>query len=378
MTIRLDRRQFLMGSSALLAAGAAGINPAFAQAGLRQFFWGGQNRADRTYAVNDLFTAANGAPVDSSFLGWGDYWPKLATETAGGNAPDIVQMDYRYIVEYAKRNAIAPLDDYVGGALKLDGFDADQLEGGKVDGALYGISLGANSVAQLVNLAAFEEAGIEPPNRDTTYDDIRAMGEAFNKANVRGGIKVISDGSGVEPMLDNWLRQKGLALYTADGKLGFGADEAIEWFALWDSMRKDGICVDAETQALDTNGPLETTMVVMGKSAMMPSNSNQLVAYQLADDWPNVGTQEDDVDMAGSTYHWQADIQTSPDPAVRRVDIRVFSVDPDGDSPADDALLLISGFLTQHPEAEDAPDTPGEGNTDNNTSTADVLGGGRS
>ena len=105
---------------------------------------------------------------------------------------------------------------------------------------------------------------------------------------------------------------------------------------------------------------------------------NQLVAYQLADDWPNVGTQEDDVDMAGSTYHWQADIQTSPDPAVRRVDIRVFSVDPDGDSPADDALLLISGFLTQHPEAEDAPDTPGEGNTDNNTSTADVLGGGRS
>lgn len=280
MTFRIGRRQFLMGSSALLAAGAAGINPAFAQAGLRQFFWGGQNRADRTYAVNDLFTAANGAPVDSSFLGWGDYWPKLATETAGGNAPDIVQMDYRYIVEYAKRNAIAPLDDYVGGALKLDGFDADQLEGGKVDGALYGISLGANSVAQLVNLAAFEEAGIEPPNRDTTYDDIRAMGEAFNKANIRGGIKVISDGSGVEPMLDNWLRQKGLALYTKDGKLGFGADEAIEWFAMWDSMRKDGICVDAETQALDTNGPLETTMVVMGKSAMMPSNSNQLVAYQ--------------------------------------------------------------------------------------------------
>lgn len=280
MTIRIGRRQFLMGSSALLAAGAAGVSPAWAQSTLRQFFWGGQARADRTYAVNDLFTAATGTPMDSSFLGWGDYWPKLATETAGGNAPDIVQMDYRYIVEYAKRNAIAPLDDYVGGALKLDGFDQDQLEGGKVDGALYGISLGANSVAQLVNLAAFEEAGIEPPNRDTTYDDIRAMGEAFNAANVRDGIKVIADGSGSEPMLDNWLRQKGLALYTADGKLGFGADEAIEWFTLWKGFRDDGICVDAETQALDTNGPLETTMVVLGKAAMMPSNSNQLVAYQ--------------------------------------------------------------------------------------------------
>ncbi|EEI80293.1 hypothetical protein HMPREF0175_1542, partial [Bifidobacterium longum subsp. longum ATCC 55813] len=80
----------------------------------------------------------------------------------------------------------------------------------KVDGQLYGISLGANSVAQLVNLSAFEEAGIEPPNRDTTYDEIREKGEAFKAANIRGGIRIISDGSGSEPMLDNWLRQKGL------------------------------------------------------------------------------------------------------------------------------------------------------------------------
>jgi len=280
MTFRVDRRQFLMGSTALLAAGALG-GPALAQSTrLRQLFWGGQARADRTNGVNALYTAATGNDVESSFQGWGDYWPKLATETAGGNSPDIVQMDYRFIVEYAKRNAIAPLDEFVGGALKLDDFDADQLEGGKVDGKLYGISLGANSVAQLVNLAAFEEAGIEPPNRDTTYDDIRAMGEAFKSKNIRGGMKVIADGSGTEPMLDNWLRQKGLALYTAEGKLGFGEAEAIEWFTMWNQMRADGICVDAETQALDTNGPLENTMVVLGKAAMMPSNSNQLVAFQ--------------------------------------------------------------------------------------------------
>jgi multiple sugar transport system substrate-binding protein len=281
MTIRIDRRQFLMGSSALVAAMTAGISPVLAQSTrLRQLFWGGQARADRTNGVNALYTASTGNDVESSFQGWGDYWPKLATETAGGNAPDIVQMDYRFIVEYASRNAIAPLDEFLGGALNLDDFDADQLEGGKVNGQLYGVSLGANSVAQLVNLTAFEEAGIEPPNRDTTYDDIRAMGEAFKAANIRGGIKVIADGSGSEPMLDNWLRQKGVALYTADGKLGFGEAEAIEWFTMWSQMRADGICVDAETQALDTNGPLENTMVVLGKAAMMPSNSNQLVAFQ--------------------------------------------------------------------------------------------------
>ncbi len=281
MTFRIGRRQFLMGTSALMAAGLAGVSPSWAQAAanLRLIFWGGQGRADRTYGVTDLFEAATGNKIDGEFLAWNDYWPKLATQTAGGNAPDIIQMDYRYIVEYAKRNAIAPLDEFVGGALKLDGFDADQLEGGKVDGKLYGISLGANSVATLVNTAAFAEAGVEAPTNAWSFDDLMTKGEAFAKANIRGGMKMMSDGSYTEPMLDNWLRQKGLALYTADGKLGFGADEMIEWFNLWKTMRDAGVIVAPDNQALDT-GPLETTMLVSGKSALMPSNSNQLVGYQ--------------------------------------------------------------------------------------------------
>ena len=280
MTIRTDRRTFLMGSTALLATGALGVMPSWAQGtDLRLIFWGGQARADRTNKVTDLFEAAKGGAVQSEFLAWNDYWPKLATQTAGGNAPDIIQMDYRYIVEYAKRNAIAPLDEFVGGALQLADFDEDQLEGGKVDGKLYGISLGANSVAMLMNVTAFEEAGIEPPTNDWTYDDIMTMGEAFKAANVRGGMKLIADGSYNEPMLNNWLRQKGKELYTADGKLAFEEADMVEWFKLWQTMRDAGICVSADEQALDT-GPLESTMLVSGRAALLPANSNQLVAFQ--------------------------------------------------------------------------------------------------
>ena len=279
MTLRFDRRHFLLGSTALLAAGA--MSPAaLAQAArLRLIFWGGQDRADRTYQVTDLYEGAGNPEVDGEFLAWNDYWPKLATQTAGGNAPDVIQMDYRFIVEYATRNAIAPLDDYVGSVLQLGDFDEDQLEGGKVDGKLYGISLGANSVATLINTGAFEEAGVEPPTNAWTYDDIMTKGAAFRDANVRNGMKMMSDGSYTEPMLDNWLRQQGLSLYTADNKLGFGAEKMVEWFQMWNEFRDAGVIVGAEDQALDT-GPLETTMLVQGKSALMPSNSNQLVGYQ--------------------------------------------------------------------------------------------------
>jgi multiple sugar transport system substrate-binding protein len=276
MTLRIDRRHFLMGSTALLAAGAMG--PALAQdPRLRLIFWGSQARADRTYGVTDLYTAQGGPEIDGEFLAWNDYWPKLATQTAGGNAPDIIQMDYRFIVEYAKRNAIAPLDEFVGTALQLTDFDQDQLDGGKVDGQLYGISLGANSVALMINADAFEQAGMEIPGQNTTYDDIWAMADEFASKN--NGLKIIGDGSVSEPMLENWLRQKGKALYTADGKLAFGAEDLTEWFNMWKMAREAGYCVSPEDQALDT-GPLETTMLALGKAAIIPSNSNQLIAHQ--------------------------------------------------------------------------------------------------
>lgn len=271
----LDRRQFLLGTTALAAA--AGISPAFAQQALRLIFWGSQARADRTYGVTDLYAKAGGPAIEGEFLAWNDYWPKLATQTAGGSAPDVIQMDYRYIVEYAKRNAIAPLDEFVGGALNLSDFDQDQVEGGKVDGKLYGISLGANSVALMVNTADFEKAGVELPGPNTTYADLTTISEAFKSKGV--GKAVVSDGSVSEPMLENWLRQRGKALYTADGKLAFDEADATEWYKLWADLRAAGVCVSPDDQALDT-GPLETTMITLGKAAIIPSNSNQLVAFQ--------------------------------------------------------------------------------------------------
>jgi multiple sugar transport system substrate-binding protein len=278
-----NRRQFLLGSAAVLATGAAGFRPAFAAGvALRQIFWGSKDRASRTYKVNDLYLKATpDTKIASEFYGWGDYWPKLATETGGGNAPDIIQMDYRYIVEYAKRQAIAPLDEFVGKELLLADFDKDQIEGGKVDGKLYGISLGANSVSTLVNLAAFKEAGIEAPGATTlTYDDVMTIGEAFKKANIRGGMKAFQDGSGSEPVLENWLRQRGKALYTADGKLAFDADDMVEWFTMWNKFRAAGAIVTPEDQALDVNSALDTNMVTLGKAAVSFANSNQLVNAQ--------------------------------------------------------------------------------------------------
>ena len=285
MTFRVDRRQFLMGSTALLAAGA--LSPAMAQAErMRMLFWGGQARADRTYGVTDLYTKEFGTVIEGDFSAFGDYWPKLATQVAGGNSPDLIQMDYRYIVEYATRNSIAPMDEFVGGALDLSDFDADQLEGGKVDGKLYGISLGANSAANILNVAALEEAGVEVPTRDLSYEDLPALAEKFNSGNKRAGMKLWSDNSFLEPAFENFLRQRGKALYTADAQLAFDVQDAIDWFQLWADLRAAGVTVSPEDQALDANDAIENTMITLGKAASTYAHSNQLVGFQAANKDP--------------------------------------------------------------------------------------------
>jgi multiple sugar transport system substrate-binding protein len=278
MTFRLNRRQFIWGSTALAAA--AGITrPALAQNNpLRLYWWGGQTRADRTLAVADLFAKARGIPAPTGEFGsFQDHWPKLATMVAGGNAPDVYQMDYRFIVEYATRGATQPLDEFVdSGILKLDDFDKDQIEGGKVDGKLHGISLGANSVAAIYSQTAFDNVGGTAPKLGWSYEDVPEMAEPFLS---KGELKLMADGSSNEPSLDNWIRQRGKPLYTPEGKLGPDADDMTEWFQMWNGFRDKGYIVAAEDQALDIDTP-ETSMLALKKAAIMWSNSNQLIVHQ--------------------------------------------------------------------------------------------------
>ena len=57
------------------------------------------------------YTAANPDVKIAAQPGeFSSYWDKLATQTAGGTAPDIIQMDMNYISEYGTRGALLDLE----------------------------------------------------------------------------------------------------------------------------------------------------------------------------------------------------------------------------------------------------------------------------
>jgi multiple sugar transport system substrate-binding protein len=243
-------------------------------------WWGSQERADRTNkAIAAYKQVSPDLDIAGEFAGWSDYWPRLATQVAGRNAPDLIQMDYRYIFEYARRGALAPLDEYIGKGLKIEDFGQRNIDSGRVDGKLYGINLGVNSSAVLFDAAAWEKAGATPPAAGQTWEEFAENATKMSKNKPKPGFYATSDGSGGEPTFENWLIQKKKTLFTPEGGLGYEASDAAEWFTMWAKMREAGACVPADIQALDQLN-IETNPLTTGKAATTFAHSNQFVGYQ--------------------------------------------------------------------------------------------------
>ncbi len=245
---------------------------------LQMTWWGSTDRHKRTQdALAEFHRQHPNIEVRGQFSGWDGYWEKLATETAGGNAPDVIQMDYSYIGEYARRGALRPLDDLVPKVLDLRDFSDDVLAGGRIDNKLYGVNAGINSMALVVNLTLLKQVGLELPDHTMTWDDFAALARQIGDK-APAGVFGAEDGSADAAALECWLRQRGKALYTTEGALGFGADDLSEWFSYWGELRKAKGVPPGDVQA-SAAGDVQNSLVARKKAVADFAHSNQLSAY---------------------------------------------------------------------------------------------------
>ena len=83
-----------------------------------------------------------------------------------------------------------------------------------------------------------------------------------------------------EAGLEMYVRQRGKALYTADGQLGYDVDDVAAYWNFWDGMQKAGVTPPPDVQALDASGAIEKMMIVNNAAITDWTNSNQLVGIQ--------------------------------------------------------------------------------------------------
>lgn len=273
----LTRRTLL--ASAAAAAAMAGV-PARAQArSIRHFWWGNPDRDRRTFEVIDLFKTANaGIDVQPETIGWGDYWTKMATQTAGGNMADVVQMSHIHISEYVGRGALRPLDEFVGNALQIGHYDAGANEVGTIDGKLYGLNIGSTSQSIPFNRRVFDEAGVEFDPMAWTTEEFAAVCARITEAT---GGKVVGS-EDLSLYIENfevWTRQNGGDLYSADGKLGMTEEDVRGYWEFWGALREAGH-VEGKDDTVILDKGMADLGLVKGTSAMSFRYINQLGALQ--------------------------------------------------------------------------------------------------
>src|SRR5579859_444842 len=108
---------------------------------LKMSWWGSTERHKRTQNALTVFTGQHpDIKVDTQFSGWDGYWEKLGSQETGGGAPDVIQMDYSYINEYTQKGYVRALDDLVPKVIDLSAFSQTVLQGGQINGKLYGVN----------------------------------------------------------------------------------------------------------------------------------------------------------------------------------------------------------------------------------------------
>ena len=223
------------------------------QVALRMSTWGNDSRLKLTEEAVAAFEQANpGITVQVENSDWSSYWDKLATQTAGDDSPDVIQMDESYIAAYGGRGALLDLSTQ-SSVLDLSAMDAKVLDTGKVDGTLVGAPVGVALFSVGVNPELLKQAGLKMPDDKTwTWDDLATMASTVSREARLGGRR--RDGL-LRPdaaEIGAWTRQHEQEVFPMEGQTAVTAETLQSYFEFAKQMMDTKATPSAGSQVEET------------------------------------------------------------------------------------------------------------------------------
>ena len=189
----------------------------------------------------------------------------MTTQVAGRNLPDVMQRT-TYLGEWVQRGLLLPLDGFAeSGLLDLSTIADAQLSGGMIDGKIYAISLGTNSLAMVFDPELFEKAGVEIPDTWYTWDEWVALcHEIHDKLGIFGAGGNFQN----EHIFKTWLKEHGVWLYNEDQTaLGYEDDQLyVDFFKMLLGLQKSGAMPTLEWETARAALGLEDALIVSSRA----------------------------------------------------------------------------------------------------------------
>ncbi len=280
MTMKLSRRAFGgLSRAAPLASTLASVGALAAAGGtIRLIWWGNPERDKRTNAVVDLFTKADRHQGGARDLCLGRL---LAEAGHPGGRHEPARRDPDGLPLHLRMGPPQP----AGSAGRLHRqriwiwpiSTRTSSNSGKVDGKLYGISLGANSMSHVYNKDGARRAGRDPARPDQM--DHRRLGGAWART-LKGKLP---DGhvfhrehgpAGTAAADLGAVGRQGALHRRRQARLRRGAIWSA-FFHYWKMMQDEGLTPPADVQAQDS-GKMEESMMATGHAVV------QLPAFEPA------------------------------------------------------------------------------------------------
>jgi multiple sugar transport system substrate-binding protein len=263
-------------------------------------FWGNDVRAD---LYNEAIAVFNeeypNITVNTSFLGWDEYWEKRQTEAAGGGLPDVMQTDINFLRQYAENGLLLDLDPYLDSIIDTEPLPENVLGIAVLNDETVGIPISTNAWAMFENPTLIDELGVEAfPGGDwEAYDqwlrDVRETADSEGME-VWGG----SNYTGFIQSFEVMLRAQGKDLFTEDGEPGFTREDLKAFWEMGTPLIEEGIVIPQ--QRLEELSPLSGFDSARQLTELTWDNYGAGYLANLGENYPVLNLVEPPVTVEGS------------------------------------------------------------------------------
>ncbi|MBM6743344.1 sugar ABC transporter substrate-binding protein [Drancourtella massiliensis] len=201
-----------------------------------------------------------------------DFDTKISAGMGSGDTPDVMYM-WNYPAYY---DGLEPLDDYIAeeGDEYKSNFYNTLWDYNMMDGSTYGIPVGFTTHCLFYNKDIFDEAGVEYPTADWTWDDLQAAAKTISEKTDAKGFSFQMKPDPYD--FEMYLWSNGTSYCDENGEMDgyINSEESQEVFQMFQDMEKDEYATSTEGDGTDEFRAGSTAMYVYGSWAINTLNED--------------------------------------------------------------------------------------------------------
>ncbi len=173
---------------------------------------------------------------------WGDYWTKLEAAATGGSIADVFWMNGPNIALYVDGEILMPITDRVADSdINLEDYPEGLVNLYTVDGENYAIPKDFDTIGVYYNKEIFDEAGVEYPTDDWTWEEMVEKARAIAEADLEGVDPVGVMNNNQSGYYNQIFANGGFVISEDKTKSGYDDPKSIEAIEAWRVLMEEGL-----------------------------------------------------------------------------------------------------------------------------------------